>query len=124
VRAVRAALRIHGAMAQWNRDRVPANLPPLQARIGLQTGPAIVGDIGSTERLDYTVIGNTVNVAARLQQQVAEPGDIVLGEAARRRLPPEFACEPLGTVALRGLEYGVGVFRMRGSTVETWHMAL
>lgn len=122
--AVRAALRIHGAMARWNCDRVPAVLPPLQARIGLNTGPVIVGDIGSPERLDYTVIGNTVNVAARLQQQVADPGDVVMGEATRRRLPSEFACEPLGTVALRGLEHGVGAFRMRGSAVENWHMAL
>jgi adenylate cyclase len=122
--AVQAALRIHGLMSRWNRDRVSAELPALQARIGLNSGPVIVGDIGSPERSDYTVIGNTVNVAARLEQQVAEPGEIVLADATRRQLPLEFECEALGAVALRGLERGVSAFRVRRSMIETWHMAL
>jgi adenylate cyclase len=124
LRAVRAALRIHNLMARWNRDREPAGLPALQARVGLNSGPVIVGDIGSPERSDYTVIGNTVNVAARLEQQVAEPGEIVFSEATRRQLPIEFEGEPLGEVALRGLGRGVTAFRLRRSVIETWHMAL
>ena len=123
-RAVQAALRVHGLMSRWNRDRVPAGLPPLQARIGLNSGPVIVGDVGSPERSDYTVIGNTVNVAARLEQQVAEPGEIVFADATRRQLPPEFECEALGETMLRGLERGVTAFRVRRSLIETWHMAL
>lgn len=123
-RAVHAALRIHGDMALWNRDRVPARLPPLQARIGLNSGPVIVGDIGSPERADYTVIGNTVNVAARLEQQVAAPGDVVFGDATRQQLPLDVECESLGEVALRGLERGVSAHRIRRSALETWHMAL
>jgi adenylate cyclase len=123
-RAVRAGLGIHAAIALWNRDRAAARLPALQARVGLNSGPAIVGDIGSPERSDYTAIGNTVNVAARLEQQIAEPGDIVLGEDTHRQLPPEFECEVLGEVALRGLERGVRAYRVRRSSLESWHMAL
>ncbi len=123
-RAVQAALRIHSLMARWNRDRVPTGLPALQARIGLNSGPVIVGDIGSPTRSDYTVIGNTVNVAARLEQQVAEPGEIVFTDATRQQLPLEYGCEALGEVALRGLERGVNAFRVRRSVIETWHMAL
>jgi adenylate cyclase len=122
--AVQAALRIHGGMTLWNQERVPAGLPALQARIGINSGPVIVGDIGSPERSDYTVIGNTVNVASRLEQQVAEPGEIVFGDATRQQLPVEFECEPLGEVALRGLGRGVNAFRVRRSVLETWHMAL
>jgi adenylate cyclase len=122
--AVQAALRIHGLLARWNRDRVPAGLPALQARIGLNSGPVIVGDIGSPERSDYTAIGNTVNVAARLEQQVAEPGEIVFADATRQQLPLELQCEALGEVALRGFERGVSAFRVRRQIIETWHMAL
>jgi adenylate cyclase len=111
-------------MARWNRERVPAGLPPLHVRIGLNSGPVIVGDIGSPNRADYTVIGNTVNVAARLEQCIAGPGDIVFGEATRRQLPPDIACEPLGEVTLRGLERGATAFRIGRSAFEAWHMAL
>jgi adenylate cyclase len=122
--AVRAAIHIQEIMARWNRDRVAAGLPPLQVRIGLNSGPVIVGDIGSPTRADYTVIGNTVNVAARLEQCAAGPGEIVFAEATRRQLPPEIACEPLGEVTLRGLEREVSAFRIARSHFETWQMAL
>ena len=123
-RAVRAAIHIQEAMARWNQERVPAGLPALQVRIGLNSGPVIVGDIGSPNRTDYTVIGNTVNVAARLEQCTAGPGEIVFAEATRQQLPLDFECEPLGEVALRGLERGVSAFRLRLSAVEDWQMAL
>lgn len=123
-RAVRTALRIHGAMARWNEERIAAGLPALQARVGVNSGPVIVGDIGSPERSDYTAVGSTVNLAARLQQQVAEPGDVVLGEATRRQLPADFACDWLGDVSLRGLDHGVSAFRLRISGPESWQMAL
>jgi adenylate cyclase len=122
--AVRAAIHIQEIMARWNRDRVAAGLPPLHVRIGLNSGPVIVGDIGSPTRADYTVIGNTVNVAARLEQCAAGPGDIVFAEATRRQLPLDVACEPLGEVTLRGLERGANAFRIGRSHFEAWQMAL
>ena len=123
-RGLQAAMRIHTVMTEWNRDRLLAGLPALQVRIGLNSGPVLVGDVGSPERLDYTVIGNTVNVAARLEQQVAEPGDIVFAEATRQQLPPESECEPLGEVSLRGMGRSVIAFRLRPSMIETWALAL
>jgi adenylate cyclase len=114
-RAVRSAIRVQEVMAVWNRERVAAGMPALQVRIGLNSGPVIVGDIGSPDRIDYTAIGNTVNVAARLEQSAAGPDEIIFAEATRRQLPPDFECDPLGVVSLRGLERGVNAFRLRRS---------
>jgi adenylate cyclase len=123
-RAVRTAIAVQAAMTRWNQERVPAGLPALQVRMGLNSGPVIVGDIGSPSRTDYTVIGNTVNVAARLEQCTAGPGEIVFSEATRQQLPLDVECEPLGEVVLRGLERGVIAFRLRPAALEGWHMAL
>jgi adenylate cyclase len=123
-RAVRSAIHVQEIMARWNRERVAAGLAPLYVRIGLNSGPVVVGDIGSPTRADYTVIGNTVNVASRLEQCVAGPGDIVFAEATRQQLPVAIACEPLGELTLRGLEQRVNAFRIGRSGFEAWHMAL
>jgi adenylate cyclase len=123
-RAVRAAIHVQEVVAQWSRDRVAAGLPAIQVRIGLNSGPVIVGDIGSPSRIDYTIIGKTVNVAARLEQCVAGPGDIVFADNTRRQLPLDVVCEPLGEVKLRGLESGINAFRIGPSSLEAWQMAL
>ena len=57
---------------------------PVAVRVGVNTGTAFVGDIGSDRRVDYTVLGNTVNVAARLESHVAGPNEIVVGEETAR----------------------------------------
>ena len=81
-RAVAAGLKIREGMADWNTERATrgdaAHRGPHRAS---NTGEAIVGDIGSERRVDYTVLGNAVNVAARLEEFVAQPGDIVIGPA-------------------------------------------
>src|SRR4029079_5748832 len=66
-RAVAAALKIREGMSHWNRERSTRGEGSLEVRIALNTGEAIVGDIGSERRVDYTVLGNAVNVAARLE---------------------------------------------------------
>ena len=67
VRAARAAVEIQKGLTAWNAEREKRSLPAFAARVGLNSGPVVVGDIGSDRRVDYTVLGNTVNVAERLE---------------------------------------------------------
>ena len=72
----------------------------------------VVGDIGSSRRVDYTVLGNTVNVAARLEAFVARPGDVVLGPETHRLLAGAVPTEPLGELQLKGLQQRITAYRV------------
>ena len=115
VRAVTAALAIRDALEHWNAERTANGLAPIANRIGINSGPVVVGDIGSSERVDYTVLGNTVNVAARLEESVAQPGDIVIGEETARLLGNRVSTEPLGEIQLKGLTQRIGAYRVKRS---------
>ncbi len=110
-RAVRAAIEIQRGLAAWNQRRGTAL--PLVARLALNSGPVVVGEMGSSRRVDYTVIGNVVNVASRLEEQVAAPGDVVLGSETERLLGGTVATEPLGEFTLKGLSQRVAAFRVQ-----------
>ncbi len=103
-RAVRAAIEIQQNLKAWSAERAAAGLPGFAARVALNSGPVVVGDVGSARRVDYTVLGNTVNVAARLESGVALPGDVVLGPETHRLLAGAVATEPLGQFQLKGLQ--------------------
>ncbi|HMB53891.1 MAG TPA: adenylate/guanylate cyclase domain-containing protein, partial [Thermoanaerobaculia bacterium] len=83
-RAVAAAAAIREAIATWSAERQAGGYPPVAVRVALNSGPVVVGEVGSDRRVDYTVLGNTVNVAARLEAYAAKPGDVVLSEATRQ----------------------------------------
>lgn len=106
-RAVAAAVRIREALEKWNAERASQGLSLIKTRIAINTGPVVVGDIGSNRRVDYTVLGNTVNVAARLEESVCTPGDIVVGDETFRQLAGRLPTEKLGEFALKGLSQRV-----------------
>ncbi len=116
-RAVRAAVEIQRSLHAWSAERVAAGLPGFAARVALNSGPVVVGDVGSARRVDYTVLGNTVNVAARLEAFVARPGDVVLGPETHRLLAGAIATEPLGELRLKGLQQKIHAHRVAGMTV-------
>jgi adenylate cyclase len=108
-RALRAALRI--------RDAVQGMDDELQVRIGVNTGE-VVGGMGSGPQAgDYTVSGDAVNVAARLQQ-TATPNEILVGGTTRRLSAEAFAFAPLAELALRGRAEGVEAWRLERELPE------
>jgi adenylate cyclase len=112
LRAVRAAVEIQDALAAWSARQAAQGLPGFKARVAVNSGPVVVGDIGSARRVDYTVLGNTVNVAARLEALVAQPDDVVLGSETHRLLSGAFPTESLGELQLRGLQQKIRAYRV------------
>jgi class 3 adenylate cyclase len=107
VRAARAALALQAGAAQ-----VAAEAPGWPSfRIGINSGRALVGNIGSTALRSFNAMGDAVNVAARLET-AALPGTIVIGEATRQRLPDGAVVEPLGKLTLKGRAAPVRAFRL------------
>ena len=111
-RAVAAAKKIRDDLSSWNHERMRLGLAPVKMRSGINTGVVVVGDIGSNRRVDYTVLGNTVNVAARLEEMVATPGDVVIGDLTFQQLGGRIATEPLGGFQLKGLSRQVQAHRL------------
>ena len=118
VRAVSSALKIQEGMTDWNRERVARGEPPVEVRIALNTGEAIVGEIGSQRRVDYTVLGNAVNVAARMEEFVASAGDTVIGPETYEAVKSRFSVAQMGQFALKGLSAQVPMYKVLGPRSE------
>ena len=100
-RAVHAALGIQRALGDYGKELRTQGGPDLQMRIGINSGPVVVGRIGDDLRMDYTAIGDTTNLAARMQQ-IARPGSVVVSEAAHRAISSFFETLDLGEVPVKG----------------------
>lgn len=103
--AVRAAAGMQRSLAELNRQ---SGRPPLHIGIGIHTGEAVVGFLGTQRRMDYTAIGDTVNVASRLCSQ-AGPDQIVVSAATHAQLNHELACCPMQAMKLKGREERIDV---------------
>jgi predicted ATPase/class 3 adenylate cyclase len=99
-RAVHAALGIGRALEAYQTELAPRGIA-FCARQGLNTGLVVVGSIGSDLRMDYTAVGDTTNVAARMQQ-AGEPGRVTISEATHRLVHGYFETRALGKVQLKG----------------------
>src|SRR3989441_872269 len=100
-RAAHAALAIQRAVRDLSRELAPRLERPLEMRIGLNTGPVVVGKIGDDLRMDYTAVGDTTNVAARLQQN-ARPGSVLVGASTHRLIAGYFETLDLGELSVKG----------------------
>lgn len=117
-RAILTAVEMLAALEAHNADRATRGLPPLVQGVGVHYGPAIAGNIGTAERLQYTVVGDTVNLASRLQAATKEQGVSVLVSGAAveaARMHEEVGLPnlvPAGVIRLRGREEPVAVFTL------------
>jgi adenylate cyclase len=114
-RAVLAGLMMQRLVGEWNAEREKTALPPVLIRVGINSGPAVVGNVGTEKRVDYTVLGSAVNIASRLESGVAKPGQVVVSNNTLERIMGSFQTEPLGEFALKGLQQKMPVFAVIGS---------
>ncbi|WP_141333367.1 adenylate/guanylate cyclase domain-containing protein [Myxococcus sp. AB025B] len=112
-RAVRAALEMQEAVDQINRNRVAAGKAPIEVGIGINTGQAVVGYMGSAERHEFTAIGDTVNTASRLCG-MAKSGEVLASESTVRRSGAGFDVEELPALQVKGKEKAVPTYRVHG----------
>jgi adenylate cyclase len=109
--AVRAALDMRERLHKFNLAREIGGEEPVLVGIGINYGDAIVGNIGSRERMDYSVIGDAVNVAQRIQT-FTEGGQIILAAPAYRRVEAYVEAKPLGQRELRGKREKIELFEV------------
>ncbi|MGH7390164.1 MAG: AAA family ATPase [Candidatus Rokuibacteriota bacterium] len=110
-RAVRAGLGVVDAVRAIRAPAGPTEGLPLAVRVGIHTGPVVVGRVGGGGRHEELAIGETPNVAARLEAS-AEPDTVVISAVTHRLTHGAFACEALGPQALRGLSQPLESFRV------------
>jgi adenylate cyclase len=101
VNAVKAAVEIQKLLVEMNRDAAARKWPELQVGIGINTGIVTAGNIGSPRRLDYTVIGDTVNTASRLMSN-ATPGQIMVSRSTADELGARFQLTALPPLKVKG----------------------
>jgi class 3 adenylate cyclase len=116
--AVACALAMSDRLQELNRDWKSRGLPVVQMRIGIYTGPVMVGSLGGKERLEYGVIGDSVNIAARLEscRKDYQPSDcrILIAYETLIHLPDNLQVEAWGALQLKGKEHKVDVYRVVG----------
>jgi len=110
-RAFAAAIAMIEAQVALDAVWAARGLPPFGLGIGLSTGPVAAALLGSEERLEYTLVGDTVNLAQRLQDLARPAGCLVFSEATRSALSAQPECEPLGEQAVKGRQASVRAYR-------------
>lgn len=120
---VDCALAMEETLVELNRHWRERGLPSVGMCIGIFTGPLVAGSLGSTQRLEYTVIGDTVNTASRLESfdkdlfapdPLGSTCRILVGEATLRHLGERFQMQRIGEVSLKGKDQKVTIYRVLG----------
>jgi len=112
-RACRAALVAKAASEALNIQFIAEGLQPFAVRLGIHFGDAVVGNLGSAERMEYTVLGNSVNLAARLEGLNKEYGTTILvSEAVRDRVHNRFHFNAIASVIAKGMTAETQVFEL------------
>jgi len=112
-RAVRAAIAMINALSAWNRDRLSDGKKPLEIGIGISTDLVVSGNIGSEKRMDYTMIGDGVNLAARLESACKHyHARILISENTYRKLRGTYYSREIDRVVVKGKSEPVGVYEI------------
>lgn len=109
--AIDAMIKTQQQIEQLNVEREKEELPRIEFRMGIHTGPVIRGHVGGHTRFDNTLIGDTVNTASRLEH-ASKPGDILISEATRKQAKLDIPNEYASTITLRGRDTEEKVYQI------------
>ena len=112
--ALEMQARVDDLQSVWRDRGVPRSL---HVRMGINTGYVTVGNFGSEDRLDYTIVGGQVNAAARLEES-AEPDEILISGETFALVQDRILCEPVGEIKVQGIAYPIRTYRVVGRRDE------
>jgi class 3 adenylate cyclase len=112
-RGIQAALAVRETLSGYSEQLKHERGVDIRLRLGLNTGPVVVGKIGDDLRMDYTAVGGTTHLAARMQA-LAEPGVILITDATHRLVEGYIRTEPLGSIPVKGMRALVSVYKVIG----------
>ena len=121
--AVKTALSMLGDLDEFNRKIATEGVPPFGMGLGINTGVVVVGNMGSDQRFDYTCLGDSVNLASRLEGQSKPYGvKIVIGPKTAEYVSDEYYVLELDTIAVKGKKQGVDIYTVLGPTEHFTHI--
>jgi len=119
--AVKTALEMMESLDEFNREIEAEGVPPFGMGLGINTGVVVVGNMGSKHRFDYTCLGDSVNLASRLEGQSKPYGvRIILGQRTAELVKDEYPVIELDNIAVKGKNVGVKIYTL-GKTVSYKH---
>lgn len=112
LRAVTTAVEIQEAVKELNEKRKESGLITVTIGVGVNTGEVVSGNMGSAQKMDYTVIGDAVNLAARLES-IAEGGSVLISETTFQEVKEHILAEKLSPISVKGKREQVSVYRVK-----------
>ena len=111
--AFECARQMQTAMRQWSKERSEKSLPEIQHRVGIHIGHCIVGNIGSDERIEFSVIGDSVNVASRICSACKElEANVLISDEVKLRLSEKIDTDIVENFEIRGREEGITLHKV------------
>ncbi len=113
--AVRACLEMRQELAKLNELRISRGQHPLKIGMGLNVGPVIAGNIGSVEKMEYTVIGDSVNLASRMESMTKEYGtDLLIPSSIHEKVKDRFVFEKCKSAKVKGKSTAIEIYKVKG----------
>ncbi len=115
LRAVSAAIRMRAELKRFNESQAALGKPVIAIGMGMNTGDVVAGNIGSPERMEYTILGDSVNLTSRVESLTKEyKTDILISSSTYEEIKDQIHCEPRGTTKVKGKAEEVFIYEVIG----------